>query len=258
MRSLTSFSIPVAALALGLLGTTFTACTAKNDFKSLFNGKDLTGWDGLKEYWTVRDGAITGQTTAEKKLPANTFLVWKGGEPKNFELRISFKLTADTEQKSANSGIQIRSKVLDAEKFVVAGYQADMDLAGRYIGMFYEEKGRGIMMKPGEKIKITTAPAGAAPVEGAKGPPKAHAVEVLGTVSSPEQVKAAYKVGEWNDFVIIANGNHFQQFINGVPTADALDLDEPRFAKSGVIALQLHTGPPMTIQFKNIQLKTLP
>ena len=160
---------------------------------------------------------------------------------------------------NAIMGIQLMEygRQFGVEKFVVAGYQADMDLAGRYIGMFYEEKGRGIMMKPGEKIKITTAPA-AAPVEGAKGPPKAHAVEVLGTVSSPEQVKAAYKVGEWNDFVIIANGNHFQQFINGVPTADALDLDEPRFAKSGVIALQLHTGPPMTIQFKNIQLKTLP
>ena len=141
-----------ALLGLGLLGATVAATAADSGFQSLFNGKDLTGWDGLKEYWTVRDGAITGQTTAEKKLPANTFLVWKGGETKNFELRISFKLTADTEQKSANSGIQFRSKVLDPEKFVVTGYQADMDLAGRYIGMFYEEKGRGIMMKPGEKI----------------------------------------------------------------------------------------------------------
>jgi hypothetical protein len=112
--------------------------------------------------------------------------------------------------------------------------------------MLYEEKGRGIMMKPGENVRITT---------GADGK---HAVEVLGTPTTPAAVAAAYKKGEWNDMVIIADGDHIRQFLNGTLTADVIDLDTPRAAKSGVLALQLHTGPAMTIQFKNIRLKVLP
>ncbi|MEO5957757.1 MAG: DUF1080 domain-containing protein, partial [Opitutaceae bacterium] len=110
----------------------------------------------------------------------------------------------------------------------------------------YEEKGRGIMMKPGEKIRIST---------GADGK---HKVDVLETPTTPAAVAAAYKKSEWNDFVIVAEGNHIRQWLNGTLTADVTDLDEPRAAKSGVLAFQLHVGPPMRIQFKNVQLKTLP
>lgn len=247
-RSLSSvFSRLRQALALVCLASVPLAThAAENGFQSLFNGKDLTGWSGLPGFWSVRDGAITGRTTAENVLKANTFLVWQGGETKNFELRLSFRLLADNNEARANSGIQFRSKVLDAATFVVGGYQCDMDFTRPYLGMLYEEKGRGIMMKPGEKIRITT---------GADGK---HAVEVLATLSTPEAVAAAYKKSEWNDLVIIAEGNHIRQWLNGTLTADALDLDEPRAAKSGVLAFQLHVGPPMTIQYKNIQLKTLP
>lgn len=235
-----------ALLGFAALGASFTASAADTGFQSLFNGKDLTGWEGNMDVWSVRDGAITGQTTAEKGITANTFLIWKGGEPKNFELRVSFRLQANNDRNSANSGVQFRSKVLDAAKFVVGGYQTDMDYSGRYIGMLYEEKGRGIIMKPGEKIRVL------------KGLDGKHKVEPDGHPTAPETVRAAYKVGEWNDLVIIANGPRIQQFLNGTQTADVTDLDDERAAKSGVIALQLHTGPPMTIQFKNIQLKQLP
>lgn len=232
---------------LALLITSATAVAhAAGDFKPLFNGKDLTGWDGLPGYWSVQDGAITGQTTAEKTLKANTFLVWQGGDVKNFELHLSFRLLADNDKAQANSGIQFRSKVLDPATFVVGGYQTDIDFTRPYLGMLYEEKGRGIIMKTGEKIRITT---------GADGK---HAVEVLGTPTPPEAAVAAYKKGDWNDFVIIAEGNHIRQYLNGTLTADVIDLDEPRAAKAGVLALQLHVGPPMRIQFKNVQLKTLP
>ena len=250
-------------LSLSLLATTAIASAADTGFKPIFNGKDLTGWEGKSNLWSVRDGAITGQTKSEADLPtANTFLVYKGSQPANFELRMKFKLTAQNDKGQANSGVQYRSKVIDAAEFIVGGYQADID-NGRYIGMLYEERGRGILMQPGQKIRIDPPKAEAAssaPDAGKKGKqkgPKAS-VETVATVTTPEQLKEAYKFGEWNDLVIIAKGNHTQHFVNGKLTADVTDNDPAAAAKSGVIALQLHRGPPMTVQFKDVQLKTLP
>jgi hypothetical protein len=227
------------------------ARAADSGFKNIFNGKDLTGWEGMKEFWSVRDGAITGQTTADRVLKANTFLVWKGGDVKNFELRMQFKLTGENEKNQANSGVQYRSKIIDPATFVVGGYQADIDM-GKYIGMLYEEKGRGILMQPGQKIRISPSTE-----EAKKGNAKAK-VETVATVTPMEQITAAYKVGAWNEIVIIAKGNHLQHFINGKLTADVVDTDDAKGSRSGVLALQLHQGPPMTVQFKNVQLKTLP
>ncbi len=237
----------VAAL-LALAPLTLPVRAAEAGFQSLFNGKDLTGWEGLTEFWSARDGAITGQTTAEHPLKTNTFLVWKG-EVKDFELRLSFKLTGQNDKNFGNSGIQYRSRVVDAAGFVLAGYQADIDLAGTYVGMLYEEKGRGILMKPGQTIKV-----GAMVKDEKTGKEKAQ-VEVVATSTTPEQLRAAYKVGEWNEFVVIARGNHFQHFLNGTLTADVTDNDPTKAATAGVLALQLHTGTPMTIQFKDIRLK---
>lgn len=234
-----------------------TASAADAGFKSIFNGKDLSGWEGLSQYWSVRDGAITGQTR-DDKLPANTFLVYKGGQPANFELRMKFKLTAENDKGQANSGVQYRSKVTDAATFVVGGYQADID-NGRYIGMLYEERGRGILMQPGQKIRISPPAASAGGADAKKGKAKQKAaVETVATVTTPEQLAAAYKMGEWSELRIVAQGNHLQHYVNGKLTADVTDADPAAAAKSGVIALQLHRGPPMTIQFKDVQLKTLP
>lgn len=235
----------LAALASG----TFAADTG---FKAIFNGKDLTGWKGLKDFWSVRDGALTGQTTNEKVLKSNTFLVYQDGQPANFELRAQFKLTAQNEKNGGNSGIQYRSKLIDPETFVVGGYQADIDSPFKYTGMLYEEKGRGILMTSGEKIRIgatTTAP---------DGKKKKTEVEKLGVATPTADIATAYKLGQWNEIVIIANGNHLQHFINGKLTADVIDTDGEKGAKSGILALQLHQGPPMTIQFKDIRLKSLP
>lgn len=244
-------------LALSL-GAFALACAthAADSGKAIFNGKDLTGWEGLSDYWSVRDGAITGQTTAEKKLTSNTFLLWKGGDVKNFELRAQFKLSVNNDAGFANSGVQYRSKIVDAAGFVVAGYQCDID-TGKYTGMLYEEKGRGILMQPGQKIVIgptTEAPKS----EGQKKAKQKTKVDVVETMATPEQVAASYKVGEWTDIRIVANGNHLQHYINGKLTADVTDNDPEKGAKSGVLALQLHQGQPMTIQFKNVMLKTLP
>ncbi len=254
MKKLLPVSSALLALALGA-----SAFAADSGFKSIFDGKTLNGWSGLSQYWSVKDGALTGQTTAETAptLKANTFLVYQGAKPANFELRVKFKLTPNNDKNQANSGIQYRSKVLDAATFSVGGYQADIDSTGRYAGMLYEEKGRGIVMGPGEKVKIgeTTTVADAKKKDGKR---KQTAVEKLPGATPPADILAAYKLGEWNDFVVIANGNRLQHYLNGKLTADVTDTDATLGAKDGVIAFQLPTGPPMTVQFKDVQLKTLP
>ena len=241
-------------LAFGLIVAAPLVHAADSGFKSIFNGKDLSGWEGMKEFWSVRDGTITGQTTAENVLKANTFLIWKGGQPENFELRLSFRLTPDNDKNQANSGVQYRSKIIDAATFVVGGYQADIDSTGRYTGMLYEEKGRGILMGPGEKVRIGAT----SDAPDSKKKKKQTAVEKLGIVTPATDILAAYKLGDWNELRIVARGNHLQHILNGKVTADVTDADPTLAPKSGVIALQLHKGPPMTVQFKNIQLKTLP
>ena len=140
-------------LLLALVALSSSALAADAGFKDLFNGKDLSGWKGL-DFWSVKDGAIVGQTTAEKPTKGNTFLVYQGGDVANFELRLQFRLTGQNDKNWGNSGVQYRSKIVDAAGFVVAGYQADIDSPFKYTGMLYEEKGRGILMNTGEKIKI--------------------------------------------------------------------------------------------------------
>jgi len=227
------------ALALGVSLIAHAAETEEG-FKSIFNGKDLSGWEGNAEIWSVKDGAITGVTKAEPKLTHNTFLVYTNGEVADFELRLSYRIV------KGNSGIQYRSKVLRQGQFgpVVGGYQADFEAGKTYSGILYEEQGRGILAQRGQKTIIQA--------EGDK--PK---VEVVGSVGKSDEIQAAIKNEDWNDYVVIAKGNHLQHFINGKLTVDVTDEVAAKAAKSGVLALQVHTGPPMTVQFKNVRIKTL-
>jgi len=211
-------------------------------FRRIFNGIDLTGWDGNPKFWSVKDGAITGQTTAANPAKGNTFCVWTNGAVANFELRASFKLVPGDAKGFANSGIQYRSKVVDPANWVVGGYQADMENGKDYSGILYEERFRGIMALRGEKVVWDN--------EGKK--------QVVGSVGNPAEIEAGIKKGDWNDYVIIAQGNHLQQFINGKQTVDVTDDCEAKRAMSGILAVQLHAGPPMMAQFKNIRIKTLP
>ncbi len=246
----------LALAALTALAPFAIAAAPAAGFAALFDGKTLAGWDGHKDFWSVRDGVLTGQTTAEKVAKANTFLVYTGAQPANFELRVSFRLTAQNPDNKANSGVQYRSKVLDAANYVVGGYQADIDSPFKYTGMLYEERGRGLLMTTGEKIRIgETTLVDDAKKAGAK--KKKTAVEKLPGATPAADIAAAYKLGEWNELVIKAEGSRVIHTVNGVVTADATDTDAA-IAKSGVIAFQLHQGPPMTVQFKDVLLKTLP
>jgi uncharacterized protein (TIGR03067 family) len=224
-----------------------TAADAEAGFKPLFNGQDLTGWEGLPQFWSVKEGVITGQTTKENPVKRNTFLVWKGGDVSDFELRLSYKITPNAERGSANSGIQYRSKLADPGYFVVHGYQADFESGKSFSGILYEEGGRGILAQRGQKVVIRPDSA-----DGNK--PK---ITVVGTLGDSEEIQRRIKAGGWNEYVVIAKGNHLQHFINGVPTVDVTDEQPNKAAKSGILALQLHQGDPMTVQFKDVRIKPL-
>ena len=206
-------------------------------FQSLFDGKTLDGWEGREGFWSVQDGAITGRTKEAFAGP-NTFLVWKGGEVGDFELRFKYKIVG------GNSGVQYRSKLLGDNRdklFRVGGYQGDFEAGKTFSGILYDEGGvaggRGIMAQRGEKV--TWEPDGK------------KKVEKLPMTS--EQLQQSIKPNDWNEYVITAKGNHVTHKINGNTTVEVIDNND-KAPKRGVLALQLHQGPPMTVQFKDIRL----
>ena len=221
-------------LAATLLATPFIQAAEK----PIFNGQDLTGWEGNPELWSVKDGAITGTTTADKPTKGNTFLVWKGGDVSDFELTFKYRI------EKGNSGVQYRSKLIDPQSWVVSGYQADFEAGPKYSGILYEEKGRGILANRGEKVTVKEGEA-----------PNKPKLEKTGDVGNNEEIQASIKSEDWNEYKLVAKGNHLQHFINGKQTIDVTD-ETAVGAKSGILALQLHAGPPMVVQFKEIVLKT--
>ena len=203
-------------------------------FRWLFDGKTLNGWEGNPELWSVEDGGeIVGRTTDEKPIPGNTFLIWRGGTVADFELRLQFQI------KGGNSGVQYRSEEVPDNKWVIRGYQADFDATNKYTGMLYEEKGRGILAKRGTKVTI---PAGGKP-------------EVVGELGTEEEMAKLAKADDWNEYVIIARGNRLTHKLNGVTTVEVTDEDKEKGKASGLVALQLHKGPAMTVRFRNIRVK---
>ncbi|WP_298869342.1 DUF1080 domain-containing protein [uncultured Gimesia sp.] len=206
-------------------------------FKSIFDGKTLKNWDGDPRFWSVKEGAITGTTTKENPTKGNTFIIWEGGKPADFELKLQYKII------NGNSGIQYRSfSAPGADKWRVGGYQGDFEAGDTYSGILYGERFRGILARRGEKTVIG----------------KNHKPKVVGSVGDTNEIQKKIKKEDWNDYHIIARGNHFIHKINGVTTVDVTDNDVEQRRADGIIALQLHAGPPMVVQFRDIKLKEFP
>ncbi len=236
--------IILTTLALTGLGLRVLAAAPEAGFESLFNGHDLAGWDGNRTLWSVKDGAIVGQTTKEHPAKGNTFLIWTNGRVADFELRLSYKIVPNNPVGFANSGVQYRSKILDPANWVLGGYQADFEAGNTYSGILYEERMRGILAERGQKVVLKN-------VDGKL------VKDVTGSVGDSAEIQAGIKKEDWNDYVIIARGNHLQHFINGRQTVDVTDETGADAAQSGVLGLQLHAGQPMTVKFKNIRIKQL-
>jgi hypothetical protein len=247
------FIIAVAALLIGMATTSLllarddavpkagdaTQAAAKADeqgFVPLFDGKTLNGWDGNPKFWSAKDGTINGQTTRENPTKDNTFLVYKNGDVSDFELRFEYKIIG------GNSGVQYRSKVIDPATWKVGGYQADFEAGTTFSGIVYDEAGvaggRGIMAQRGTKVTYEN--------DGSK------KEEKLSMTS--QQLQQAIKKEDWNEYVVVARGGHLTHKINGNTTAEVIDKSD-KALKSGVLALQLHAGAPMQVQFRNLRIK---
>ena len=223
---------PTLFTSLLLLPLLVVTVTAQEQSQSLFNGKDLSGWAGKSEFWTVKDGAIFGQTTKDKPTKGNTFLVWQGGEVADFVLKAKVRFSGN------NSGVQYRSELVgNADDFVVKGYQADLHPKPEYFGMLYAEKWRGIVAQRFQRVIV-----------GQDGKS-----QIVGEVGDKNQKLVD---SEWNELTIIAFGNRQIHLVNSVVTMDLTD-NHPEAKRKGILALQLHAGAPMTVEFKDISLKNL-
>jgi len=222
----------VLGAALLLLRSAFAADA---DFQPIFNGRDLGDWEGDMRFWSVSAGAIRGETTLEHMALSNTFLIWRGGVLKDFELKLKVRI------RNGNSGVQYRSQ--DRGRHVVAGYQVEVDNAPGKSGFLYHEKGRKFLALVGEKVEID----------------ETQKPKVVGQLADKKELiaKGYYKAKDWNDYRIVARGNHLAHYLNGVQVVDVIDNDPKGRSLEGILALQIHAGPPMLVEFKDILLKPL-
>lgn len=206
-------------------------------FRSMFDGKTLDGWEGDPKYWRVADGVMTGEITPETVIKSNTFIIWRGGEPEDFELKVDYRITA-----AGNSGVNYRSVVVPdavtpSNKFAMRGYQCDIDGQNRYTGNNYEEKGRLFLAVRGEVTHVT----------GTRLP------VVLATVGDTKDLASTLRDG-WNAVHVIARGNIVQHHINGRLMTMVID-DDPKRERRGLIGVQVHVGPPMKVEYRNWRIR---
>jgi hypothetical protein len=236
-----SWIVCVISIAMyGQRGGPPVAPLTESGFKPIFDGKTLNGWDCDSDFWSVQDDAIVGQTTMEHQPKQNIFCIWKGGQPGNFELKLDYKMTGVN---NGNSGIQYRSVELpEVAKWVMKGYQFDIDLAQQYTGQIYEERGRTFLALRGQISYI----------------PNGGKVGTIGSVGDSGELKSYIKDGDWNQIHIIARGNTLIQMINGHVMSSLVDDDTENRKMQGEIGIQLHKLPnaAMKMEARNIRLKT--
>ena len=207
-------------------------------FKSIFDGKTLTGWEGDPKFWSVVNGVMTGEITPATIIKSNTFIIWRGGTPADFELKVDFRITS-----GGNSGINYRSvvvpdKVTPENKFAMRGYQCDIDGQNRYTGNNYEEKGRLFLAVRGQLTRIT----------GVRKP------IILSSLAEEKELSAVI-TSDWNAVHLIARGNVLMHHINGRLMSMVIDDDATNRTMKGLIGVQVHVGGPMKVEYKNWRLK---
>ena len=210
------------------------------EFKSIFDGKSLAGWEGDPKYWRVEGGCLVGEVTPETVMQQNSFIIWRGGTTNDFELKLEYRISA-----RGNSGINYRSTEVPNQPFALRGYQADLDGQERnrpplrHSGQNYEERGRTFLARRGEIVRIDST---AKPV-------------VVGSLGSSETLAAKLKSDEWNEVHLIARGNVLTHIFNGQVMSVVVDDDTVNRRTDGLLGVQVHVGPPMKVEFRNLRLK---
>jgi hypothetical protein len=205
-------------------------------FRPIFDGRTLDGWDGDPAYWRIEDGELVGEVTASNLLKRNSFIIWRGGKPGNFELKAEYRISA-----LGNSGINYRSVQAKGARWVLRGPQADIDGQNSFTGQNYEEGGRTGLAHRGEVTYIAT---GSNP-------------RVIASLGSSDELGEFIKFDDWNAYHLIVRGNLMIHVLNGHIMSEVIDDDRINRRFKGLVGVQVHVGPPMKIEFRRILLKKL-
>ncbi|MCV9386662.1 3-keto-disaccharide hydrolase [Reichenbachiella ulvae] len=226
----------------------------QRSFVKIFDGRSLDGWKGDSTYWRVENGNLVGEVTPETILEANSFVIWQGGQPEDFELMLEYRIS-----ESGNSGVNYRSNYFNDKPFALQGYQCDIDGKKRYVGQNYEEKKRTTLAYMGEKVKIGNwnKPDSTQNLRSNVTKNCWQTRQVLSKVLAPDSLKSLIKDNDWNTLRIFAKDNLLQHYVNGVLMSEVLDKDTLNRSTKGFIGMQVHVGPPMKVEFRNISLKNL-
>jgi hypothetical protein len=225
------------ALALIILSNALTAQAQQTgQFIKMFDGKSMKGWEADTTFWKVKDNSFVGEVTAKTPIKTNTFLIWRGGLPANFEFKAKYKISPE-----GNSGVNYRSEELPDIKYALKGYQADIDGGNVYSGQNYEERGRGFLAKRGEIALLKTD----------KEP------TITGSVGNSDALKRNIKEGDWNEIHIIVKNNRMKHYINGVLMSDVTDEDLVKRKMKGLLGLQVHVMATMKVEYRDLYIKQL-
>lgn len=242
------FSLVFFTLFLTLfIQCTFSSADKKdeNDFIYLFSNGTLSGWEGDTAYWRIENGVVIGQTGLDKpELKTNTFLIWKEDQPENFELILEYRIS-----EVGNSGINYRSEILEDRPYGMKGYQADIDGQNNYTGQNYEEMKRTTLGYRGERVIISS---------GQEGKSENNAWNIRKVLSAEDSGELKSNISpEWNELRILAYENKLQHFVNGFLMSEVIDNDSENFSAEGYIGFQIHTGPPMKVEYKRVRIRYL-
>jgi hypothetical protein len=211
--------------------------TKKGKFVKIFNGKNFNGWEADTAFWKIEKGVAIGQVLPGQPIKTNTFLIWKGGEPADFEFKAQYRISPE-----GNSGVQYRSEAVPNVPYGLKGYQADIDGNNKYTGQNYEERGRGFLAMRGQRVILRTNE-------------KPFITDSTGLGSS-DSLKALI-TSDWNDILIVAKGNKLQHYINGVLMSEAIEEDTVKGKTSGLLGMQVHVMPKMKVEYRKIYIKRL-
>jgi Domain of Unknown Function (DUF1080) len=224
-------------IVLFLINSPASFSQKKGKFVKIFNGKSFKGWEADTAFWKVEKGVAVGQVLPGQTIKTNTFLIWKGGEPADFEFKAQYRISPE-----GNSGVQYRSEAVPNVPNGLKGYQADIDGNNKYTGQNYEERGRGFLAMRGQKVILRTNE-------------KPLVTDSI-SLGSSDSLKALIK-SDWNDIRIVAKGNKLQHYINGVLMSEAIEEDTVKGKTSGLLGMQVHVSAKMKVEYRNIYLKKL-
>lgn len=248
------FLVSLVFFLQSCVGTKNKSNKENNDFVQIFDGKTLNDWKGDPKYWSVENGNLVGTVTPETLLKANTFIIWQGGQPENFELKLDYRIS-----EAGNSGINYRSTMLENNPFALRGYQCDIDGKQVYTGQNYEERKRTTLAYRGEKVilnqQLNPDISGDLKTNIKKNCWQTR--EVVGSLGVTDYLKSKINKEDWNQIHLIIKDNTLQHYVNGILMSEVTDNDSVNKVLKGFIGVQVHVGPPMKVEYRNIMLKHL-